>query len=39
MSKRLTLFIAILILFLQLQAQVANRYDIAIDEIFPDPTP
>ncbi|HSZ86086.1 MAG TPA: lamin tail domain-containing protein [Puia sp.] len=39
MGKRLTLFICILILFHQLQAQVANRYDIVIDEIFPDPTP
>jgi hypothetical protein len=39
MCKRLALFIVILILSHQLQAQVANRYDVVIDEIFPDPTP
>src|SRR5579871_662036 len=39
MTKQIVLFIALFILSHSLSAQPANRYDVVIDEIFPDPTP
>jgi hypothetical protein len=39
MTKQIIVCITLLILFYTSSAQNANRYDIIIDEIFPDPTP